>query len=101
MSWEIYLIKNNSVYIKYEENPISVASGLKFIFKLKRQPLFLSKLFVYPSIIFVILAYTSFFIDKNGAPARITVIITNILNNITLMVSTLDYLPIVPYETWL
>jgi hypothetical protein len=54
-------------------------------------------MFVYPSIIFVILAYTSFFIDKNGAPARIIVIITNILNAISLMVSTIDYLPLVPY----
>jgi len=101
MSWEVYLSRNSSVFIKFEDNPVDVSSGLKFHFELKRQPLFLSKLFVYPSIIFVIMAYTSFFIDKHGAPARITVTITNILNAISLMVSTLSYLPIVPYQTWL
>jgi len=38
------------------------------------------------SMIFVILSYTSFFIDKYGAPARVTVIITNLYNMVTLIV---------------
>ena len=59
------------------------------------------KLFVSPSIIFVILAYSSFWIDKNGAPARVSLVITNILNTISLLVSTNSYIPNVPYKTWL
>jgi hypothetical protein len=61
----------------------------------------LSKLFISPSVIFVILAYTSFWIDKNGAPARVTLVITNILNAISLLLSTNSYIPNVPYKTWL
>ena len=61
----------------------------------------MSKIFVYPTIIFVIRAYTSFFIDKYGAPARVTVVITNIFNTVSLLVSTMDYIPLVSYPTWL
>ena len=59
------------------------------------------KIFVAPSIIFVVLAYCSFWIDKNMAPARVTLVITNILNAISLLVSTNTYIPNVPYKTWL
>ncbi len=59
------------------------------------------KLFVLPSVLFVVLAYTSFWIDKNVAPARVTLVITNILNAISLLVSTNSYIPNVPYKTWL
>lgn len=101
MSWYVYLIKNTNVDIRIPTVPGNVMSGLEFYFLLNRQPNFIEKMFVYPTIIFVILAYTSFFIDKNGAPARVTVVITNIFNTVSLLVSTIDYIPLVPYSTWL
>jgi hypothetical protein len=53
----------------------------------------MNKIFVAPSIIFVILAYTSFFIDKNAAPARVILVITNIMNPIALIISSTKYIP--------
>jgi hypothetical protein len=50
---------------------------------------------------FTLLAYSSFFIDQGAAPARVTLCITNILNSISLLVSTNKYIPNVPYNTWL
>jgi hypothetical protein len=49
----------------------------------------------------VVLAYTSFFIDKNAAPARVILVITNIINPMNLLISTTSYVPNVPYKTWL
>jgi hypothetical protein len=59
------------------------------------------RLFIIPSLMFTILAYTSFYIDQNVAPARVTLCITNVLNSISLLSSTQKYIPNVPYNTWL
>ncbi len=101
MSWYVHLFKDENVDIRIPTYKYGVLPGLQFSFQLNRQPDFMSKIFVYPTIIFVILAYTSFFIDKNGAPARVTVVITNIFNTVSLLVSTMDYIPLVSYPTWL
>jgi hypothetical protein len=101
MSWYVYIFKNENNDVRIPNLPTSIMSGLEFSFQLNRQPSFMEKMFVYPTIIFVILAYTSFFIDKNGAPARVTVVITNIFNTVSLLVSTIDYIPLVSYSTWL
>lgn len=50
---------------------------------------------------FTILAYTSFYIDQNVAPARVALCITNVLNSISLFSATQKYIPNVPYNTWL
>jgi hypothetical protein len=76
-------------------------SGVELEFYLKRNPSFLLMLFMFPSLMFTILAYASFYIDKNVAPARVTMCITNILNAISLLTSTNKYIPNVPYQTWL
>ena len=54
--------------------------GMGYTLYLNRQPLFLFKVFIIPSLLFVILAYSSFYVNKESAPARVTLSITNILN---------------------
>lgn len=66
------------------------------IFVFARDPQFLTKMFISPSIIFVVLAYVTFWIDSRKAPARVIFVITNILNAISLLVSSNSYIPQVP-----
>lgn len=101
MTWDVELEYSEDVNVRWKSISNGVGSGIKFSFKFKRDPYFLGKLFVNPSIIFVVLAYTSFWIDKNEAAARVSLVITNILNAISLIVSTSSYIPNVPYKTWL
>lgn len=70
-------------------------------FSFARDPTFLTKIFVYPSIIFVILAYTTFWIDSRKASARVIFSTTNVMNSISLVSSTTSYIPQVPIRTWL
>lgn len=101
MTWDIQMQYDEDVSIRWKSVPDGLGSGLKFSFSFKRDSYFLGKLFINPSIIFVILAYSSFWIDKNEAAARVSLVITNILNAISLIVSTNGYIPNVPYKTWL
>ncbi len=78
-----------------------ISSGVRMVFRFQRDSQFLTKIFVGPSIIFVVLAYITFWIDSRKAPARVIFIITNILNAISLLVSTNSYIPDVPHKTWL
>lgn len=54
-----------------------------------------------PSIIFVVLAYTTFWIDSRKASARVIFSTTNVMNSISLVSSTTSYIPAVPIKTWL
>lgn len=101
MTWDIEMNYDEDVNVRLKSISDGVLSGIKFSFKFQRDPYNLAKIFVNPSIIFVILAYTSFWIDKNEAAARVSLVITNILNAISLIVSTSSYIPNVPYKTWL
>jgi multisubunit Na+/H+ antiporter MnhC subunit len=62
---------------------------------------FYTKIFIIPSIILVILAYITFWINSKKAPARVILGITNINSAISLLISTNNYIPQVPYSTWL
>jgi len=50
---------------------------------------------------FTLLAYSSFFIDQNVPPARVTLCITNVLNSIAILVKVESYVPSVPYANWM
>ena len=99
--WNVTLQFDSEMDIRWKTDPTGVSSGLSFSFTFIRKSKFLLKSFVLPSVIFVVLAYASFFIDKAAAPARVTLSINNILNAIYLLGSTEKYIPNVPYSTWL
>jgi hypothetical protein len=63
--------------------------------------MFLSRIFVVPSIILVVLAYLTFWIDSSKPSARVIFSVTLILKAIALMTSTRDYIPLVNQPTWL
>jgi hypothetical protein len=57
----------------------SYNSSLKFFVDLKRNPYFYLLYYVFPSILFIIISYSSFWIDANSVPARIGLSIIIIL----------------------
>lgn len=84
---------DSQVDVRWRTEPTGFSSGVRIKFDFYRTPDFLMKIFVFPSIIFVILAYFTFWIDSSKAPARVIFAITNILNAISLLVSTNNYIP--------
>ena len=70
-------------------------------FQFERNPDFLYRIFVIPSIIIVILAYLTFWIDSSKAAARVIFIVTIILKAIALMTSSKGYIPPVNDTTWI
>lgn len=101
LTWDIDLSFGGNVDVRQKSDPSGVMSGVKMTFFFARDPQFLTKIFISPSIIFVVLAYITFWIDSRKAPARVIFVITNILNAISLLVSTNSYIPAVPIKTWL
>ncbi len=101
LTWRFEIQYENEVDVRWRTQGDGVNSGVKFKFMFSRDPAFLQQIFVIPSIILVILAYATFWIDSDKASARVIFAITNILNAISLLVSTNTYIPQVPYKTWL
>ena len=101
LTWLFEIEFENNVDVRWRTQGEGVNSGIKYRFNFSRDAAFLQQIFVVPSIILVILAYTTFWIDSEKASARVIFAITNILNAISLLVSTNDYIPQVPYKTWL
>lgn len=87
--------------VRWRTQGKGLSSGIMINFNFSRNPGFFNQIFVVPSIIFVVLAYATFWIDSQKASARVIFAITNILNAIYLLVGTNDYIPQVPYQTWL
>lgn len=92
-TWYLKMGFDTEVDVRWKTEPTGYSSGIKINFEFSRDPSFLEKIFVFPSIIFVVLAYFTFWIDSNKAPARVIFAITNILNAISLLVSTNKYIP--------
>eukprot|EP00347_Sterkiella_histriomuscorum_P001850 403370439 len=100
-TWELMMGFESEVDVRWKTEPTGYSSGVRIKFEFERAPEFMQKIFVFPSIIFVILAYLTFWIDSRKAPARVIFSITNILNAISLLVSTNNYVPQVQNKTWL
>ena len=76
-------------------------SGLLYTLHLKREPTFFWVFYILPAILFVMLSYSSFWIDKTAVPARVGLRITTTLITLNMMVSTHKYLPQINYITWM
>jgi len=57
--------------------------------------------FLFPSILFVVTSYMSFWISKEAAPARVSLAILTILIAINFQSSIHKYIPQIPYSTWI
>ena len=79
----------------------STTSGLLYTLHLKREPAFFWVFYIVPSILFVMLSYSSFWIDKTAVPARVGLGITTTLITLNMMVSTHKYLSQINYITWM
>lgn len=89
------------VDVRWKTSGDGYMAGVRIRFDFQRSPDFLQKIFMFPSIIFVVLAYFTFWIDAEKASARVIFAVTNILNAISLLVSTNKYIPQVQQKTWL
>lgn len=63
LTWDIKLKSLSETRIKYKTSASSSYSGIKLGFFFKRQSDFLFRLFIIPSLMFTLLAYSSFYID--------------------------------------
>lgn len=88
LTWDIIFEGGQATRVKLKSVPTSAISGIRLDFEFKRQSSFLMRLFIIPSLMFTLLAYTSFYIDQGVPPARVTLCITNVLNSISLLSST-------------
>ena len=66
-----------------------------------RNPLFFIMQFIIPSMLFVVLSYLSYWVDKAAAPARVGLSITAILISISHDNAMTKYSPAVRYSTWM
>lgn len=74
-------------------------SGLNYSVHIARNDTYMLMLFIIPSILFVMISYCSFWINKEVTPSRIslctvTILITiSLINNVQTLVPKLDYNP--------
>jgi hypothetical protein len=101
LTWNIILNFNSLMDAQFRTSGDGVCSGAKMTFSFERDPDFLYRLFVVPSIILVVLAYLTFWIDSSKAPSRVIFSVVLILKAIALMTSTSNYIPMVKQRTWL
>eukprot|EP00347_Sterkiella_histriomuscorum_P017150 403350477 len=101
LTWDLKLRQNSQVDVRWKTEATGYSSGIEMSIIFKRSPNFYTKIFITPSIILIILAYITFWIDSKKAPARVILTITNINSAISLLISTNNYIPQVPHETWL
>ena len=72
-------------------------SSCKIILKLERQMVAYLLTVYIPSVLLVVIAWLSFWIDARAAPARVTLGITTVLTVTTMTSGILESLPIVTY----
>lgn len=75
--------------------------GVKIDFVVTRDEFFFLSYFIFPSILFVITSYMSFWIAKEAAPARVTLAILSILIAINFQTNIHKYVPQISYTTWI
>ena len=68
---------------------------------MKRDPYFYMTYYIIPSVLFVIISYCSFWIDKLAATARCSLAITSILITINFSNGISQILPPIEYEVWM
>jgi hypothetical protein len=95
-------LEENQLEILYTE-PVRGAtfSGVQFDFKISRNEYFFISYYVVPSILFVVVSYMSFWINKEAVPARVTLAILTILIAINFQTSIHKYIPSISYTTWI
>lgn len=85
----------------YLESSGQYHSGLTYTFSLDRRAGYFVISYVVPSLLTVFLAYSSFWIDKAGVPARVSLPITTVLIMLSLMTRANRNVPAVSYITWM
>ena len=85
LTWSISLAYDQLMDVQWRTQPL-FSSGVQMHYSLARNPNYYEKLFVIPSIIFVVLAYITFWISKDNPAARVLFSITNILNAISFLI---------------
>ena len=68
---------------------------------MKRDDQFYINFYVIPSILFILISYCSYWIDKSAAPARVAVGITTVLITISFYNGISEILPPVDTSVWL
>jgi hypothetical protein len=68
---------------------------------MKRNPRFYMTYYIVPSVLFVVIAYCSFWIDQNAAAARCALSITTILITIQFSNGLNNILPPIDYSVWI
>ena len=76
-------------------------SGIKYHFKLTRVGSFFLTNYIIPSIIFMLISYTGFWINRDAVPARVGLAIISILITISKQSSFYEFLPRIGYSTWM
>jgi hypothetical protein len=59
----VNLAVEGNVEVRWKTDPNGLSSGVMLAFTMERNPHFLSNLFIGPSVILVVLAYSTFWID--------------------------------------
>jgi gamma-aminobutyric acid receptor subunit alpha len=96
-----FLIVNSTETNFYSKIDETFNSAIVFSLKLKRDSYFYITYYVIPSLIFVIISYCSFWIDKNATTARCSIAITTTVITIQFYIGINTVLPPINYPVWL
>ena len=94
-------MKSAEVTTATVEDGQNAYNGVLYTMELRREPGFFWIFYIVPSILFVMLSYSSYWIDKNAVPARVALGVISILITLNMMNSTHKYIPQINYATWL
>ncbi|CDW81147.1 gamma-aminobutyric acid receptor subunit rho-3-like [Stylonychia lemnae] len=103
LSWTLALSKFQNVDVRWKTEPTGVSSGVEIELQFSKTQTFFQKIFIIPSIILVVLAYITFWIDPKRAPARVIFVhfeLRIIINTTSFLASTTTKIPQVAEETW-
>lgn len=78
-----------------------IASATFYKLKLQRCPFFFMVIYMIPSVIFILLSYTSFWINVNSVTARTSLAITTVLISVSYKNSVEDLTPPLNYYAWI
>lgn len=95
---EITFDKNVDVI---QPNTRHIFSGQRFVIRIKRDVSFYIRAYMLPAIFFVIISYTSFWVAKGAAPARVALCIIGVLITINFNNNLLTILPETTESVWL
>lgn len=101
VSFRFDLIEPEKAELFYHTKQEATYSGAPFVIRFVREPGFFLTYYIFPSLLFVGIGYCAFFIDKNAAPARVSLGIVAILINININSKAQSILPKISYRTWL